>query len=89
MRVNREGSEVTNVPRHNHQMVHDRGGSDQRILEQMVRPPVHEFCAGSEDAGIDRKHVPGLRHLINPDLDFGSLFRVAFTGDFDTCLQLA
>ena len=60
-------------------MVHDRSGSDQRILEQMIRPPMHEFGAGPEDAGIDGKDVPGLRHLIDPDLDFGSLFRVAFT----------
>jgi hypothetical protein len=55
----------------------------------MVRLPVHEFCADPEDAGIDRKDVPGLRHLIDPVLDFGSLLLVAFTSDFDTCLQLA
>jgi len=30
-----------------------------------------EACAGPEDSGIDRKDVQGLRHLIDPDLDFG------------------
>ena len=28
-----EGREVTNVARHNDQMVHDRSGGDQRVLE--------------------------------------------------------
>jgi hypothetical protein len=53
----------------------------------MVSSPVHEFCANPQDAGIDRNDVSGLRHLINPYLDFGSLLLVAFTSDFDTCLQ--
>jgi len=87
--VNLEGSEVTNVARHNHQMVHDRSGGDQRILEEMIRLPVHEFRADPEDAGIDRKDVPGLGHLIDPDLDFGSLLLIAFTSDFDTGLQFS
>jgi hypothetical protein len=31
--VNLEDGEVANVARHNYQMVHDRGGGDQRILK--------------------------------------------------------
>ncbi len=70
-------------------MMHDRSGSDQCILDQVIGAPVHELCPGPEDAAIDRKNVPGLRNLIDPDLDFGGLIRVPFTSDFHTRLQLA
>lgn len=70
-------------------MMHDRSGCDQRILDQMIGAPMHELCPGPENAGINRKNVPGLRDKINPSLDLGSLVRILFTSDFHTRLQLA
>lgn len=59
-------------------MMHDRRGSNQRILDQVIGAPVHERCPRPEDAGINRKNVPGLRDKIDPGLDLGSLVRVLF-----------
>lgn len=81
--------EVTSVSRNNGQVMHDRSCSDQRILDQVIRAPVHERCPGPEDAGINRKNVPGLGHKIDPSLDLGSLTRVLLTSNLHTCLQLA
>jgi hypothetical protein len=69
-------------------MMHDRSGSDQRILDEMIGAPVHELCPGPEDAGVNWNDIPGLRDEIDPTLDLGSLVRVLFTRNLNTRLQL-
>ena len=88
-RLDLKDGEVTSVSRDNGQVMHDRRGSDQRILDQVIGAPVHQRCPKPEDAGINRKNVPGLRDKIDPSLDLGSFVRVLFTSDFHTRLQLA
>jgi len=88
-RLDRKDGEVTRVPRDDDQMVDDRRGSDQRILDQVITAPVEELCPSPKDAGINRKNVPSLRDEINPGLDLGGLARVLFTRDLHACLQLA
>ena len=87
-RLDLKDGEITSVSRDNRQVMHDRSGSDQRILDQVIGAAVHERRPGPEDACINGKHVPGLRDEIDPSLDLGSLVRVLFTSDFHTRLQL-
>jgi hypothetical protein len=48
-----------------------RRGGDQRIGQQVIRTPVHELGPGAEDTPVDRQHIPGLSHLVDPGLDLG------------------
>ncbi len=82
-------NEVIEIPRDYGQAMHPCGGGDHRVFIQRIRSAMHQRRPQSENAGVERDHVPGGGDLVRPGFDLSRLRRILFTRDLDTGLNLA